>query len=201
MLISVAEIPKYLHGSELYRSLEHSDLGTFEIPPNCLKSNCDVISSEELIELLHTVRFWSLDDFPSEIGRYLLLENTFSQNEEKELVAEFPEFRKKFDGPLKIRRASSESKILLAIEMSMELDIVRLLLHSRCSDLTPAMCSCAASFGRLDCLQFLHEQGCPWDAETTSAALIKGSMECYRYAESRGCPVCALMVTTDTIFT
>jgi len=102
---------------------------------------------------------------------------------------------------LKVRRASGENKVFLAIELSMELDIVQLLLHSRCSELTAAMCACAASHGRLDCLQYLHEQGCPWDAETTTTALASGNMECYRYAESRGCPVCALIIMSDTIFT
>ncbi|WBR14210.1 Ankyrin repeat protein [Pandoravirus kuranda] len=49
-------------------------------------------------------------------------------------------------------------------------------------------CSAAASSGHLDCLAFLHDNGCPWDAWTLVAADCNGHVDCGDYARARGCP-------------
>lgn len=51
-----------------------------------------------------------------------------------------------------------------------------------------AACSAAASYGHLDCLAFLHRNGCPWDAWTLAAADCNGHGDCGDYARARGCP-------------
>jgi hypothetical protein len=45
----------------------------------------------------------------------------------------------------------------------------------------------AASSGKLDCLKYLHENGCPWDEETCSDAATR-YIECLKYAHENGCP-------------
>jgi hypothetical protein len=45
----------------------------------------------------------------------------------------------------------------------------------------------AAEKGHLECLKFLHENGCPWDSITTYKAVINGHLECLKYAHSQGC--------------
>jgi len=49
-------------------------------------------------------------------------------------------------------------------------------------------CEWAAERGHLNCLKFLHEQGCPWDFQTLKKARARGHMECYNYAKDHGCP-------------
>ena len=42
--------------------------------------------------------------------------------------------------------------------------------------------------GQLECLQFLHETGCPWDERTTTCAASKAKLHCLRYAFEHDCP-------------
>ena len=37
-------------------------------------------------------------------------------------------------------------------------------------------------------LQYLHENGCPWDETTCSEAASGGHLECLKYAHENGCP-------------
>ena len=46
----------------------------------------------------------------------------------------------------------------------------------------------AARGGHLDCLRYLHEQGCPWDKYTCSEAARGGHLDCLKYAHEQGCP-------------
>lgn len=47
---------------------------------------------------------------------------------------------------------------------------------------------CAAAHGRLDCLRYAHERGCPWDESCCNSAARNGHADCLRYAHERGCP-------------
>jgi len=46
----------------------------------------------------------------------------------------------------------------------------------------------AVSHGHLDCLQYAHEQGCPWGAYVTYIAAREGYQDCLKYAHQQGCP-------------
>jgi len=46
----------------------------------------------------------------------------------------------------------------------------------------------AALHGSLECLIFLHTNGCPWDERTCMWAATKGHLGCLRYAHENGCP-------------
>lgn len=50
------------------------------------------------------------------------------------------------------------------------------------------LCAFAAKEDSIDCLRYLHENGCPWSAETTFSALMEGNLECLSYAHQHGCP-------------
>ena len=47
----------------------------------------------------------------------------------------------------------------------------------------------AASGGHLECLQWLHEHGCPWTVGVSLAAAKSGHLEMLRWAAEHGCPV------------
>ena len=46
----------------------------------------------------------------------------------------------------------------------------------------------AANNGRLECLKYARENGCPWDENTCTAAALHGYLECLKYAHENGCP-------------
>ena len=46
----------------------------------------------------------------------------------------------------------------------------------------------AALNGHIDCLKYLHNNGCPWDNLTCRYASLQGHLECLKYAHSNGCP-------------
>ena len=49
-------------------------------------------------------------------------------------------------------------------------------------------CTAAARGGHLECLKYLHENGCPWDEETCGRAAAFGHLECLKYLYENGCP-------------
>ena len=49
-------------------------------------------------------------------------------------------------------------------------------------------CAKAASGGRLETLQWLRSQGCPWDQYTCAWAATHGHLKCLQWARSEGCP-------------
>lgn len=58
-----------------------------------------------------------------------------------------------------------------------------------CTSWNEETCSTYAKHGKLDCLRYLRENGCPWDDRTTTAAASHGHLECLRYAFREGCPI------------
>lgn len=53
----------------------------------------------------------------------------------------------------------------------------------------PTVCSVAAGRGHMNLLRYAHENGCPWDSSTTTAAAYSGHSECFLYAYEHGCAV------------
>ena len=57
----------------------------------------------------------------------------------------------------------------------------------KCSEEKERFCAEMALNGNVELLQFLHENGCPWDARTCSYAAKNGHLECLKYAHENGC--------------
>jgi len=49
-------------------------------------------------------------------------------------------------------------------------------------------CYCAAQCGHLHALQYLHENGCPWDWYTCYCAAGHKRWDCLKYAVDNKCP-------------
>lgn len=49
-------------------------------------------------------------------------------------------------------------------------------------------CKIAAYNGHIKCLTYAHANGCPWDQQTLINAVTNGHIECLRYAYENGCP-------------
>ena len=69
---------------------------------------------------------------------------------------------------------------------------VRLLKWTRENNLTKhwdeAMCHEAAQYGHLPALQYLHENGCPWNYRTCKYAAVFRRWDCLQYAVDNKCP-------------
>ena len=68
---------------------------------------------------------------------------------------------------------------------------VRLLKWTRvnkCADWSTLTCSAAARNGHLPALQYLHENGCPWDIHACSYAAVSGQLLALQYLHENGCP-------------
>ena len=46
----------------------------------------------------------------------------------------------------------------------------------------------AAKNGHLECLKYLHKNGCPWDKYATMFAAGEGHLEYLKYLHENGCP-------------
>lgn len=42
--------------------------------------------------------------------------------------------------------------------------------------------------GHLDCLKYTHENGCPWGWRTCAYTAERGDLDCLKYAHENGCP-------------
>ena len=49
-------------------------------------------------------------------------------------------------------------------------------------------CQEAATYGRLECLKYAHDNGCPWNESTCTYAAVNRHLECLKYARDNGCP-------------
>jgi len=68
-----------------------------------------------------------------------------------------------------------------------DLSIVKCLLEHG-EWLGPESITAAATCNRLDCMQYLHERGCEWDAQTCRAAAGHGHLQCLQFAHEHGSP-------------
>ena len=57
----------------------------------------------------------------------------------------------------------------------------------KCSEKKERFCEEMALSGNLVLLQYLHENGCPWDEEACFAAAFGGHLECLKYLHEKGC--------------
>lgn len=59
---------------------------------------------------------------------------------------------------------------------------------TKLSKRTSKYCLIAAIKGSIDILEYLHNSGCPWNAETSTAAVCYSKFELLKWAHEHGCP-------------
>ena len=57
-------------------------------------------------------------------------------------------------------------------------------------------CHWAARNGHLECLKYAHENRCPWTADTCEYASKNNHIECIKYAHEHGCSCHKKFITT-----
>ena len=61
-------------------------------------------------------------------------------------------------------------------------------LHENGCPWNESTCSGAAHYGHVGCLKYAHENRCPWDKGTCACAAYNGHLECLKYLHENGCP-------------
>jgi hypothetical protein len=69
--IIFSEIPSYLHNSDLYKILDESK-DAFPLIKKYYKDNLIIENIDDLIHLLHTLKYWSICEIPYEVYDYVL---------------------------------------------------------------------------------------------------------------------------------
>jgi len=202
-LSGTGQVPKYLHTSEFFLSLvegeeeesqnvhkpsnencKHDGI-TISFPSLCLKLQPTVENDSDVRHLLTTLRFWISSHVPNELVDYCLLPENHSilETQADEFGDQLPfMYAVKaitgafIDDHLRIAAAHGETQILWHLHQKYGLPLTRWL---------PAA---AAENGHIECLRFLHNIGCPWDARTCEAAAKGGQLLCLKYAHENRCP-------------
>ena len=83
----------------------------------------------------------------------------------------------------------SEKKGRFCAEMALKgnLELLQFLRENGCP-WNEGTCYFAAKNGHLECLKYAHENGCPWNEKTCWIAACHGRLECLKYAHENVCP-------------
>ncbi len=91
--------------------------------------------------------------------------------------------------------AMSDEAFLEAIKAGDLQEIKRLRLECWTNGVNPDAwwdawtCRAAAEGDQLECLKYLHENGCPWDEWACTHAALWCHLECLKYLHENGCPL------------
>ncbi len=80
---------------------------------------------------------------------------------------------------------AADNAVVIAAKYG-QLDVLQWLRENGCP-WNAVTCSAAAEGGHLSCLQWRRENGCPWNFFTCSAAASGGHLSCLRWARENGC--------------
>jgi hypothetical protein len=69
-----------------------------------------------------------------------------------------------------------------------QLEVLRYLYHDVGCILWEGTCASAARAGRLECLEWLREEGCPWDSTVFCGAAIGSHLQVMKWLRTQGCP-------------
>jgi len=89
--ITRAQVPAYLVPSDFYASLSREDSDEFDIPADNFKLTPEVENAEQLSQLLHTVRYWGVQNFtyPDSLIVYLSAVSPEEQEKVGQLLKDF----------------------------------------------------------------------------------------------------------------
>jgi len=166
-----SHVPKYLHNSELYLSLSGEDDDEISVPADCMKMKAHVSNEAELENLLLTMRYWILHDFPRKAIKYIL--NPPS------------------DGIISVllKPVNFEAMTLLEKYKS-TFPMVHNLVSRLNSSPSYYVCNLCAEFGRLDFLKYFVQLMRPVTVYTLQIAANNGHADClsicYRLLRRKG---------------
>lgn len=170
--------------SSVAGALEDTINWEISLPRRYVKLNERIDCADDLQHMLSTLRFWGVDDLPASVAAFCILYADTAQavvdNFDQELV--YLKLLRNI-----VRERVAEKQLIIAAEGGQK--VVMQCLHSMFgnSKWSVKVCEAAARAGSLECLQYAHQQGCPWNRFTCEAAAHGGHILCLRYAHAEGC--------------
>lgn len=180
-----SRIPPFLLESDFHRGLDLSDDTTFEVPEHCFKANASICSDSDLIQLLHTLRFWGVKVVPREVMSYIFASNVALQTFDEDsasLLADLDLVRKIF----LLKLSEPDDRIEVAFRTHMGVEVLSYLVNSGHA-MDEDFCTIAASAGDREVLRFAHECGCSITRHTILTAISSNQVDCLVYALVHSC--------------
>lgn len=153
--IHKADVPAYLHDSELFHALDDDDASLIPVPKNCMRSDGSYNNNQELYDYLLTMRFWGLP-ITDGLIEYCLL-NDIPNETIDEFKAAFP-----FLVTLsKIQSTGAVEPLLISI-MNKDFDVLKYL-HRQGHQLVPHLVIPAARVGFLEGMKYILKCTKAWN--------------------------------------
>lgn len=181
VVIEHSAIPAFLHEGAFYRSLSADEPDSkVEVPDECYRETADVVDIDDFCYLLRITKFWVLDQLPVGVICFCY-EHRFKEWKDDALdVLGQSELWKLLENIFYDPKDAMKEAIA-----SGRMDIISFMVTTKPKnrDATEK----AAKLGRLDLLQLLHEHNHPWGEKACTAAAANGHLDCLTYLHVNGC--------------
>jgi hypothetical protein len=164
--VTLAKVPAYLQKGELFRNLKQNEGTEVEehenivVPKDCMKQTIIVQNNRELLYLVHSLRYWAVDEMPETVYTILTSPHVTPIEEMKRTAKDYPEVKLM---PL-LHRKPIQYHLAIAAGHG-DLQLMTYLHEKRNMELRRTECMLAAAQGQLPCLQYAHEHGCNLKSE------------------------------------
>ena len=216
LVISIFEVPKFLHKSAFYSALSDQNIRVeFEVPEEYYADNDKVESFSDFCRVLRVLNYWGAEYFPISLISFCDTKNYATWCRIAEITLKdhpqlFADLAAMFAKPINLA-----SKIIRSMQMG-RIDFLEYfaecdaysdslspttfacslgrvdyltILHKYRFSWDKITCIMAAKHGSLDCLMFAHKHGCRWGSGVISEAAEHGFYECMQYALENVCPI------------
>lgn len=193
--IQIKNIPDYLKNSDFYLNLDLNDIDneTITIPSINFKNDSKIRNFDELMNFLHTLRFWMapMEDFYCSIFDFVKMCNDIRY---KYLYEEFYDMDIindiKYLHQIYFIERTSVPVILTDNNFNKvcELGLLYLLkyFHKTCFKYNDSMPYNCIEYGNFECLKYLHSNGFHIDENMIKTCCLFGQINCLKYLHKNG---------------
>jgi hypothetical protein len=160
LTVNLAEVPSYLQKGELFPLLKQNEntnteeVESITVPKNCLKQNDSVDNDDALVHLLHSLRYWLVEEVPEIVYAYL----TKQRHEPNQQLVDIARSVPTIEVMLSLIPRPLHEHLAIAAREG-DLRLMRYL-RNQGHGWQGTECYAAAETGQLACLQYAHEDGC-----------------------------------------
>ena len=190
-------ISEILKNSVLYKEFDKDDDIKKVVDKKYLLENININNINDLEKVLEAFRFWGVDIIPWSIYDFMVANPDLDYSD---LISNLWDY--KYIQELTILANYKNKKIITKICKFGLLDMLKWFhnkyIINQCDTIsedhrktiwTKDIMMIIAFKGHLECLKFLHENGCPWNERTCDQAAKKNRLDCLKYLHKNGCPI------------
>ena len=188
LTITKATVPTYLRGSLLYKELsdDYDNDPIFNLPMQFYKLDDSIYCQEDLVRLCHSWRYWGVTNLPKSV-----IEAAFGLLvlDWKPVVDQFSAELMQLDILLKVANKEKNERIHAAVATCW-LDLVDYVWKQGCN-VPSDIVTTAARLGQREIMEYFEQRGVHADLNTERLAVIAaegGHLNCLQYTHELGCP-------------